>query len=123
MKGNFINFSNHPSSKWGKEQLIAAQIYGDITDIPFPSVDPMAETSDIINLADEILLKIRLFENPTVLVQGEFTLAFAVVKKLQSAGIKAVAACSVRVVTELPNEKGALVKKTYFRFMKFREYA
>ncbi len=122
MTKTFINFTNHPSSCWGTEQLAAARQYGEIVDIPFPAVDPEASAEEINALADVSIVKIRRYEDPVVLVQGEFTLVFAVVERLKMMGIKAVAACAVREVTESVMEDGTPSKTVIFRFCRFREY-
>ncbi len=44
MANTFINLTNHPSTKWGADQLAAAKKYGNIVDIPFPAVDPEASS-------------------------------------------------------------------------------
>ena len=36
----FINCSNHPSRYWSREQIEAAEQYGEVVDIRFPIVDP-----------------------------------------------------------------------------------
>ena len=53
---------------------------------------------------------------------GEYTLTHAVVNKLISMGIKAVSACTERIVTERIDESGNTVKESRFLFVKFREY-
>ncbi len=118
----FVNLTNHPSSRWGADQLAAARQYGEIVDVPFPSVDPEASADAIGLLADKYVDAVRRYENPLALVQGEFTLAFSIVKRLQQMGIKAVATCSVREVKEQIKEDGASVKQVTFRFRGFREY-
>lgn len=47
----FINFSNHPSSQWNSEQKRAAAYYGEIQDIVFPKVPPMATTQEVADMA------------------------------------------------------------------------
>ena len=36
----FVNFTKHPSGSWGAAQRRAAQVYGEILDLPFPDVPP-----------------------------------------------------------------------------------
>ena len=122
MSRTFINLTNHPSRLWDNEQLDAARQYGRIIDIPFPEVNPFAESEEIALMADACVEKIRDFEEPTVLVQGEFTLVFAVVTRLKEEGIRVLAASSERQVVEMKSEDGALIKKSVFRFRRFREY-
>ena len=123
MSGTFINLTNHPSSLWSKEQLDMARQYGDIIDMPFPIVDPDAGPAEIDMIADACVEKIRAFEEPTALVQGESTLAFDIVARLNMEGIKTLAACSERQVVESKSEDGTAIRKSViFRFRRFREY-
>jgi len=78
----FINFSNHPSANWSKEQINEALKYGEIIDIPFPEVDPKLDTEEISQLACEYTKKILEYKPVAVLCQGEMTLSFKVVEKL-----------------------------------------
>ncbi len=123
----FINFSNHPSARWSREQTQAAQQkYGPVTDLPFPNVDISFTPDQIHAMAleetDKILslLKESREEN-AVMCQGEFTLCFSVVSMLQKAGVRAVSAVTERI-TEDTEENGVIVKKSVFRFAGYREY-
>ena len=122
MSSTFINFTNHPSSHWSEEQMEAARQYGDIVDISFPVVDPAAGPEEIALMADASVEKILQFEKPTVLVQGEFTMTFAVVTRLKTKGIRVLAACSERDTEETTSEDGIAYRKSVFRFRRFREY-
>ena len=122
MSKTFINLTNHSSRLWSEEQLDAARQYGNIVDIPFPAVDPAAGQAEIVSLAEACIEKIRGFEKPTVLVQGEFTLVFAIVSRLKAEGTRAIVACSDRQVVETHLEDGTVVKKSVFCFRGFREY-
>lgn len=123
MSRTFINLTNHPSGLWSDEQLDSARQYGTIVDMPFPAVDPAAGPAEIALTAASCLEKIRAYEDPTVLVQGEFTLVFNIVERLKAEGIRALAACSEREVVESKAEDGAATRKSVvFRFRRFREY-
>ncbi len=113
----FVNFSNHPSELWKDDQIAAAKEYGDIIDVPFPNVLPEFSEDDITRLADESVEKILSLKPKCVLCQGEFTLAFAVIKRLLAAGITTVAACTQRNVTIVGD-----VKMSEFKFSRFRKY-
>ena len=84
----FVNFSNHPSAGWGREQAEAASRYGQLIDLPFPAA---------------------------VLCQGEFCLTFLVVSALKAQGITVLAACSERIVTERGNKKEVTFQFERFR--------
>ena len=120
----FVNFSNHVSSKWGVEQLNAAKEYGDIIDVQFPVVNPAATKEEIQEMAEKSSQEI-LEQHPTVVMaQGEFTLTFAVVRKLQEKGVKCVVACTRRRTDEEIQRLAAqgLTREGMFAFMGFREY-
>ena len=113
----FINFTNHPSAAWQKKQTEAAEKYGEIKDIPFPSVPSKASEEEVSKMAKDYVERILLENLNAVLCQGEFTLAYQVIKLLKDKGIIVVAACSERKVTEENNRK--IVE---FQFEGFRKY-
>ena len=117
----FVNFTNHPSEKWDRDQINAASQYGEILDIPFPDVDPEAGEEDIKKLAKECVDKIMAAKPDCVLCQGEFCLSFNVINALKAAGSKVVAACSKRVAVENVID-GKTVRVSHFQFVQFREY-
>lgn len=115
-----INLSNHPSSKWSKEQTEAALHYGEIADLPFPVVAPEGDENYIAALADEYCNKVIELAGGapvTVHLMGEMTLTFALVKRFHAKGISCVAATTERVVVEVDGEK-----RSVFNFIKFRAY-
>ncbi len=122
----FFNVSNHPTTKWGIPQKEAAyDLGGDIlVDIPFPNVPPEMGTDGIVDLARQILEKIRgycqheerpLHEN-RVMVQGEASLCFELTTLLHKWGIQVVVATSERMIVN--NEDGT--KTAQFNFVQFR---
>ncbi len=117
----FINLSNHPSSTWQPTQLAAAGAYGDIIDMPFPTVDTHCDAAMIDHLASKYVLDIinrGAPEDITVHVMGEMTLTFRIVELLKAQGIRCVASTTERIVTNLSDNK----KETQFAFVQFREY-
>ena len=48
-----INLTNHRSSKWSKKQISEAEMLGEITDMPFPEVDPYGSSEYIDELVEE----------------------------------------------------------------------
>lgn len=113
----FINFTNHAHEKWGKKQMDAAEKYGKVVSIPFPSVPSEYTEQDIKCLAERSVTEILKYEPAAVLCQGEFTLTYHVVKLLKEYGIRVMAACSDRIVIE---KNGMKLSK--FDFVQFREY-
>ena len=120
-----INFSNHPSEYWSKEQLEAAKTYGTVVDEPFPAVPPEADEETIGKMADECVSRLQGIiaekngdELSPVHIMGEMTLTFAIVDRLLKMGIKCLASTTRREVTfDADGNKVAT-----FRFVKFREY-
>lgn len=117
MESVFINFTNHPSSRWIEKQKKEALKYGKIVDVEFPKVAASGDTNYILNLAEICVEKILQFHPAAVLCQGEFCLAYNVISKLKEKGILVLAACSERIVIENGNKK-----EVTFVFEQFREY-
>lgn len=131
----FVNFTNHISTAWSPEQIDAASLFGEIIDIPFPSVPPEASEEEIRTLSEkncsEILKTLNeVKENANteepdnkknmnvVHVMGEMTLTFAVVSQLKEKGITCIASTTKREVTTLPDGS----KVSTFQFVRFRKY-
>jgi hypothetical protein len=115
----FMNFSNHPTSKWDEAQLAAARALGEVVDLPFPNVPVEAQASDIPVIADKICSQIPV--DAVVMAQGEWTLTYAVTKRLRARGIRVVVTTSRREVEETQNEDGSTRKVAIFRFCGFRD--
>lgn len=118
----FINFTNHKSELWSREQRETAEAYGEIVDIPFPAVDPFCDNDKINNIAAEYTSMICGYKPDAVLAQGEMTLCYAVVSSLIGLGIKVLCATTERVSSSHIGENGETVKVSGFRFVRFREY-
>ena len=132
----FINISNHPFPAWSDLQRDAAmKLGGDIVDLPFPLIDPEMGTEQLDILVDQyygkIMEMLRSGKNTpcqentdtrsAVMVQGEYTFVYRLVKRLEQKGILCVSACSRREVEE--ERKGdTVVKKSLFQFLQFRRY-
>ena len=121
---SFVNYSNHVSSRWTAAQLDAAHEYGDIIDIPFAQVSPSASKADVESLAEKAVDEILKAEPSAAMVQGEMTLVYNVVRRLEARGVKCVAACTRRRTDEEIQQLAAagLTKEGMFEFMGFREY-
>ncbi len=114
----FANISNHPSNEWSEDQRAAAREFAEaIIDVPFPEVPPGADGTWIEQKAEEVLASLPA-ETTHALVQGEFTLTMALVKRLQQRGIRCLAATSERRVSR--TEDGRELRE--FRFVQFRDY-
>ena len=126
MSGFFLNISNHPSDQWSEEQKAAARaIAPELLDISFPAVPPEADTAQIEEMADRLIASLHSMDMgvpwefaKAAMVQGEFTLAVALVRRLQQCGIPCYAATTQRVVET--DSEGR--KVSTFRFVRFRAY-
>ncbi len=123
--GAFVNFSNHPSEKWCKKQLMAARELsgnGQIEDIQFPVISADATEEEIDRTAKKCAEQIAEMNPSAVMCMGEFGLCFKVVELLHNKGIKTVYSCSERQATEIITET-AVEKTSVFSFVKFRKYS
>lgn len=120
----FLNFSNHPSEKWSEAQIKEASKYGEIIDISFPSVGADKQSSEILVMASEYVNRIlnMTTSDDAIMVQGEFTLAYAVIDALLKNGRYVLSACSERIVVEDIGQDGTYKKTASFDFRGFREY-
>ncbi len=119
----FINLSNHPHGTWSKEQLAAALVYGEISDMEFPNVPADADVTWIADTAKQICGKILSDRPDAVLVQGEMSLTYSIVKMLRDNGITVVCASSERCCETEIAPDGSTIRKSVFRFVGFRKYA
>lgn len=118
----FLNHTNHVSENWSEIQRRVAESYGKIEDFPFPAIPAEATKEEVETIAGRYFDEIRKINPAAVLCQGEFTYTFVMVKLLQEAGIKVLAACSERCTEELVDIDGISRKESIFRFVQFREY-
>lgn len=120
----FVNYSNHPSSKWPENQKTTAQQFGQIIDIGFPIVDEFADEDMIIQKVKEQIELIKKETNnndpssTTIHIMGEMTFTYAMVNALSELGYTCVASTTKRIVEDLPDG----TQKTKFAFARFREY-
>jgi CRISPR-associated protein Csx16 len=115
---SFVNLTNHPSAQWEREQIEAALALAErIEDVLFPNVPPEASEKDLSAIAEACVAQLP----PTsthALVQGEFTLAFELVRRLQERNITCLAATTERQVEAVGEGR----KTSRFRFVRFRSY-
>lgn len=119
----FVNFSNHLSDKWDERQRAEAEKYGTVVNIPFPNVPASYGEEEVSEMADEYTRQILSQGNVVAaMVQGEFTLSYAVITELKKEGIITLSACTERNVTEKRGEDGSIVKESKFEFVRYRHY-
>mgnify|MGYP006892263374 FL=1 len=115
-----LNLSNHPSDLWSENQKkIAVKSYGAISDLPFPAISPEWDTEQVMDLAEEYLMKVTAYKDIlAVHIQGEFTFTFALVHMLQNANIKCIVSTTKRIVHM--KKDGSKISR--FKFIQFRDY-
>ena len=118
----FINLSNHISEKWNSRQIEAAQKYGEIVDIMFPPVDPHSTDQELDSLVEDYYNKVMHYENPVVMLQGEYVFTYRLIVRLKKAGIKVLASQSERRTIEYIDDNGFTARRSEFEFVKFMEY-
>lgn len=118
----FINFTNHPSDNWGEKQLLEAKKYGEIKDLAFPQIDPNSTSQEIQLQAKQYVEQITSLHPKAVLVQGEMTFTYNIVRGLKEKDILVLCACSARVAHEEHFDDGQIIKNSIFKFIQFREY-
>ena len=123
----FVNCSNHPQAHWPESQHEAAlQLgHGQVVDFPdgLPNVPPTFTTAEVADLASRTVDQILLLDPAGAFIAGEFTLTLAITLALEALGIACYAATSERVVVETLAGSGVALKKSEFRFVKWRRYA
>jgi hypothetical protein len=116
----FVNLSNHPSSDWTESQLKAAERYGEVIDLAFPTIQPDADEQAVSQIADQYVAMIRDIskdKSVTLHIMGEMTFVFKVVSQLNVLGITCVASTTERIAYE--TDAGKLSE---FHFVRFRKY-
>ena len=117
-----VNVSNHPSSGWGKDQKMAAAVYGTVQDVRFPNIPSDWDICQVEALAEQLVNQIVSMKPTAVLCQGEMTLTYQLVKRLTAVGICVISACSERIVQEEVLPDGTCRKMIEFHFAGFRKY-
>lgn len=122
----FVNCSNHPSNRWAEDQISAAKwAGGDIVDIPFPPVNPRATHDEVAATAKDIAGRILSLNPNYVMVQGEMTLTYEIVRRLREfrpVDLHVVAATSERDIREELMADGTTRRSSVFKFVQWREY-
>lgn len=124
--GKFLNLSNHPLSSWPAAQREAATLLelGDPTELEggLPEVPPEATRQQVEDLAQQVAGRAIRQGAIGAHVAGEPTLCMALVRELQSRGIRCFSATTHRVVA-LNRDSDEVVQKTSaFRFVAWREF-
>lgn len=116
-----INLSNHPFEQWSeKQKQTAILLYGKVTDMEFPQINPNADDYEVLKIAENYLSEIlhsNQNKNLVIHIMGELCFCFSLAQLLQKQGITCIASTSVRNVVQKEN-----IKTTVFEFCRFREY-
>ena len=122
MRKIFVNHTNHPSANWCAEQKVAAEMFGEVIDVPFPAVPSNADEDEVAALVETNLQEILKLSPNAVLCQGEFTYTYAMVDELRRRNILVLAATSERVATEAIQADNTTKRVSIFQFVRFRRY-
>jgi len=116
----FINLTNHSSTNWSKKQRKAAEVYGQIIDMPFPVIKPTFTKEDILSLVSEYIDRIVGLQGERIIVHvmGEMTFTHNIVNALKDVGITCLASTTERNTFDINDGK----KLSEFKFVQFREY-
>jgi hypothetical protein len=122
MEKILINISNHPSAKWSEEQKKG---WDRILDIPFPQISPEWGEETVHQMSYDIReqvegIKIEQGTRPFIMLQGEFSLCYLLYEKLRNGGYKIAIPTTSREVIEETTSTGEVVKKSIFRFVRWR---
>lgn len=127
----FINLSNHPTSKWSPEQR-AAVFPADarVIDISFPQVDPCLSAIQVYELAEKYMYlcvdecnKNDISSNETVVhIMGELGFVYQCVKLLIREGFIPLHSTTSRETVEEKLPDGTIKKTAIFKFVQFRPY-
>lgn len=117
-----LNITNHPSRKWNSKQIIASEVYGEIVDMPFPSISPYLESREIDVIVGEYLEKVQAYDQPVVLLQGEFIFTYRLTQCLKENGYKVIATRSDRRTVEFTDKHGYTDRRSEFEFVGYMEY-
>lgn len=118
-----INCTNHPYEVWSDAQRKAAEVYGEVVDLPFPHVAPQFTVEELRLLVADYCEKIESQSPAAVIVAGEYTFAFMLIDKLLRDGVRVICTCSRRRTVEIKNDDGTCDKTSVFLFEGFREYS
>ena len=122
MKKIFINHTNHLSANWVPEQRITAEKYGEILDLPFPSISADWNEEQILQFVEKNAKKIIEMNPVAVLCQGEYNYTYSMINYLKRNNIVVLAAASERIVDEKVQPDGTTQKMSSFKFVQFRQY-
>jgi hypothetical protein len=119
----FLNISNHASRDWPDSQRRAAEnLGGSIADLMFPDVPPEAGEPEVEAMSEKIAERVAGMHPVAAMVQGEFTLTWLIVRRLQQMGIACYSATARRDVAVQSQPDGSIKKTSTFRFVRFRRY-
>lgn len=104
------------------KQRIASKIYGEIADLPFPFISPYLESKEIDEIVEEHFKKVISYDQPVVLLQGEFIFSYRLTQRLKENGYKVIAARSDRRTVEFIDKYDYTDRRSEFEFVDYLEY-
>ncbi len=117
------NLSNHPSSKWPKEQYdYAASRWGEIQDIAFPRFAPESASEEVLALAKEYLDRLPAKEEGPIFLAGEYSFTYAMVDELLNRGYRVMFVRSENKTSVKKLEDGSSEREIKYHFVRFEDY-
>jgi len=114
-----VNFSNHPTSEWSREQLeTAREQFGTIKDVKHPDILPDWDAKKIREIAAKYHEQIMSWTPRAVHIMGEHTFCFTLVSLLQTSGVRCIASTTIRSVNKVNDHE---IRRS-FTFVRFRGY-
>ena len=101
---------------------VAISDYGEVVDMPYPSINGRTTEVEIKNYAQIYLHKIEEMNPAAVFLAGEFTFTFMLADALIARGYLVLAATSKRTTQEVVQPDGTVKKVSKFNFVQFRPY-
>jgi len=122
----FVNLSNHPVASWppGQAEAAGGLGLGEAVDLPggLPEVDPAWDTERVEALAREIAERATALGAAGAAVSGDYCLSAALVRELQTRGVRCFAPTTARSAVETARADGSVQSERVFRFVRWREY-
>ena len=118
-----VNLSNHASDTWSGKQRAAALLLGRETlDFPFPDIRPDLDIGEVKAISARTVSAVIALRPSAVLVQGEFTLTYCLIRAFLSLSVPCYASCGPRISQERNYANGSAIRTSHFEFVQFRRY-
>lgn len=90
--------------------------------MPFPSISPYLECKEIDVIVEEHFKKVISYDQPVVLLWGEFIFSYRLTQRLKENGYKVIAARNDCHTVEFIDKHGYTDLRSEFEFVDYLEY-